>query len=299
MPKIFYESKTVAIGEVLKNAQELLKLAGLEVEDALYLLSEVTGLSQNMLQLSENEKLSGEKKAEFIGYIEKRLKRIPAQYITGRAYFFGEKFAVTEDTLIPRKETEILVEKALDKIDGTSFAEVLDLGSGSGNIAISIALNSEAHITSLDISEDALNLARFNANKHDLADRITFKNSDMLSLLSFPPEELKEKFDMIVSNPPYVSRKEYEDLPDEVLNEPRQALWAGEDGLKYIKAILSGAEFFLKDGGWLLIETGAMQKDAVLSAARANKSLKDAVYIKDYSGMDRIFTCRIQKTQQE
>jgi release factor glutamine methyltransferase len=198
--------------------------------------------------------------SEVSGYrelIRRRLLREPLQYITGVQEFWSLDFQVDPRVLIPRPETELLVEEAKERIKdapgtGGDPFRILDLGTGSGALAVTLAKEIQgARIWATDISPEAIELARLNAEMHNTSDRIEFRQGDLWHALNDP----NITFDLIVSNPPYVSADEYDDLQPEVRDhEPRLALDGREQGLYYIQKIIEGCTNFLKPGGWLLLE---------------------------------------------
>ncbi|MDW7680913.1 MAG: peptide chain release factor N(5)-glutamine methyltransferase, partial [bacterium] len=204
--------------------------------------------------------------------------------------FYSIKLKVTPDTLIPRPETELLVETVISvcrsKFNDHDQIKVLDIGAGSGNIPIALAKNlPKAWITSIDINSAALKIARQNSDHHNLSERIEFLEMDIFKNFtdSFP------QFDCIVSNPPYISKKEYPDLPPEVRNfEPETALYAGEDGLKFYHRIASSAQRLLTGVGFITVEIGASQADAVAKIFGDNQWLHKIELINDLNGLPRI-----------
>ncbi|HLA94550.1 MAG TPA: peptide chain release factor N(5)-glutamine methyltransferase [Pyrinomonadaceae bacterium] len=209
---------------------------------------------------SEYEPTPDEEK-KYTSFLERRARREPFQYITGEQEFFGLDFVVTPDVLIPRPETEMLVEAAighLGKLDRPTFCEI---GVGSGCIAVSVLKNvPAATAVAGDISDMAIKVARSNAERHGVAGRLKLISSDIFEGIG------NEVFDLIVSNPPYVPVEEISGLQPEVRDhEPHTALSDGGDGLAMIRAIIDGASKFLKPGGWLLIEIGFGQSGKVLA----------------------------------
>ena len=205
----------------------------------------------------------------------------PVAYITGKAYFRHLTLSVTPDVLIPRKETELVAQKAIDIISKQGITSALDMCTGSGCIAISLASETQAVVEACDISEQALMLARQNAISQGTA--VRFFTSDMF-------EGVERIYDLIVSNPPYVSEAEYETLTEDVrLFEPRLALVA-EDGLKFYRRIAQQAVQYLSDGGMLVLEIGARQAAGV--AALLAQHFDEIACYKDYEGRDRIVTAR-------
>lgn len=208
----------------------------------------------------------------------------PLQYIIGREKFFGLDFVVNEDVLIPRPETETLVEAAIDltnAIPDTQYA-ILDLCTGSGNIAISLTKSiANCRIVASDISPEALSVARENARLNGVLDRIVFKESDLFC-------GIDGKFDVIVSNPPYIAQYEFETLQREVLKEPRLALDGGVDGLDFYRRIFSVAPRYLKMGGHCIVEIGFGQLPAVKNIVEGTNFFKVVEARPDQYGIDRI-----------
>ena len=226
------------------------------------------------VELSEKQLESLKEKAE-----KRANTKLPIQYIIGEAYFMGEFFKVTPDVLIPRDETEILVRKAMEFILQEGLKEVLDIGTGSGCIACTIAHKTDATVLGVDISSDALRVALDNVTRLGINNRAVFRKSDLFSKVR---EE--EKFDMIISNPPYIPLGTI--LSDEVNYEPRIALFADENGLRFYREIVEQAPEFLKPNGKLLFELGIGESNAVKSFME--KDFKDIIVEKDLAGIDRI-----------
>jgi len=224
------------------------------------------------------------------------LSEYPVQYVAGKVNFMGLELKVRPGVFIPRPETELLVEKvfyAAGAIRNTPSASprgehdairILDLCTGSGNIAISLAKTlKDAKIIASDISDEALAVAGENAELHNCKN-IEFIKSDLFDKLSI------ERFDIIVSNPPYVSESDWPELPKDVLCEPRLALYAGRGGLDFYKRIFREAAAFLKRDGYLFMEIGYNQKDSVIDLINGKWELREIV--KDYNGIDRIIIAR-------
>lgn len=220
----------------------------------------------------------------FKGFIVRRAKREPAAYITGSKQFMSLNFKVSPDVLIPRPETELLIENAIElikKIDGK--AAMLDIGTGSGAIAVSLAkFTDNAEITATDISEKALEIASANAQTHKVDGRIKFVRADL-----YPPENIK--FDIIVSNPPYIKTADIKGLQPEIRSfEPVSALDGGADGLDHYRRIIGKAGNYLKEDGVLLLEIGADQAKDVIGIVNDTLKPKSVVVKKDLSGLDRV-----------
>ncbi|MFN0110783.1 MAG: peptide chain release factor N(5)-glutamine methyltransferase [Blastocatellia bacterium] len=255
-------SQTIA--ETLKQASQQLRAASVanDVLDAQALLAEALDKDRTYLIVNFNEQLGEDLLAKYQALIVRRSSGEPLQYITGHQQFFGLEFEVTPDVLIPRPETELIVEEVIRLVEADKLAApvIVDVGAGSGCIAVALARELEdAEITACDISEAALIVARRNAAKHDLADRVRFIHSDLLS--AFPETEFA---DFILSNPPYISEAEIPTLQREVRNwEPHLALTDHSDGLSFYRRLLEQSPARLKPGGYLICELGYAQSEAV------------------------------------
>lgn len=246
---------------------------------------EVSILLEHFLNYTELDKLKGKTlSTEELNLIYEKVnirvkERIPVQYITGEAWFMGEWFKVSPDVLIPRDETEILVRKAIELVKNNGFEDVLDIGTGSGCIACTIAKKTEATVLGVDISSDALRIALDNVTRLGINNRAIFRKSDL-----FEKIREGESFDMIVSNPPYIPRDTV--LDDEVKKEPEMALFAEEDGLYFYRKIIEQAPNFLNDGGYLLFELGIGEADRVREMME--REFVEISVEKDLAGVDRI-----------
>jgi release factor glutamine methyltransferase len=213
------------------------------------------------------------------------------QYITGVQEFWSLDFLVDPRVLIPRPETELLVEKALERIKESSETQkrslqILDLGTGSGVLAVTLANEIQgARLWATDISPEAIDLARLNADRHGISDRVEFRQGDLWHAL----RDLNVTFDFILSNPPYVSVGEYDSLPPEVRDhEPRIALDGYDDGMFFIRKIIEGCPEFLKPGGWLFLEMSPSQTEKALELIKTTKSFEKVNRVKDYSHLYRV-----------
>lgn len=271
--------------EVLARITEELSKAGVPdaSSDARILLEEDSGLDYSHLLMQMNEQLPEETAEELRVHVTQRKKRIPLQQIIGYTEFMGLKFYVNEHVLCPRQDTEVLVEEALKKIK--PGMKVLDLCTGSGCIAVSLAKLGFADVTATDISEDALAVARRNAQENGVD--VHFFKSDLYNAL---PEQ--DRYDMIVSNPPYICTSVIDTLEPEVRDhEPHIALDGTADGLAFYRRIISDSGNYLKEGGHLLFEIGYDQGTAVSELLR-NNAYEDIQVIKDYSRNDRVVAAR-------
>lgn len=251
---------SVSIGEALRQAAQTLEQSAVAEarREASSLLSHVIKRDRTFL-ISHGEDLLDEGEWErFEEAVARRAAGEPTQYITGTQDFFGRTFSVTPDVLIPRPETELLVEAALQVMKAS--AVVCDVGTGSGCIAVTLLCErSDARAVALDISDAALEIARQNAHAHSVHDRIELVRSDCFSEL-----EAMQQFDLIVSNPPYVAANMLSGLQREVRNhEPVIALSPGADGLSIIRRLLLEAPQFIRGHGYLLMEIGFDQGEAV------------------------------------
>ncbi len=255
---------TTSIAQVIVEAAQVLRRAGVPEarREAGSLLAHAIGRDRTFLITHADEELGPTEINLYRGFIERRAAGEPLQYITGRQEFFGLDFEVTPDVLIPRPETELLVETALELLKETNTAQlVCDIGTGSGCIAIALLHAQPAlRALALDISPQALAVASRNAERHRVRDRLLLAASDCFDAL----DEASAQFSIIVSNPPYVAARALEGLQREVRDhEPRVALSPGADGLAIIRRITANASRFLKPGGHLLLEIGFDQHEAV------------------------------------
>lgn len=284
-PKTSKEKQSKSIGELVTfGSRELSEISSSRIE-AEVLLSYVTKL--NKLGLYQNWLSKIDKSSEFRykQLLKKRSKGTPLCYLTNKREFFTLSFFVNQNTLIPRQETEILVEEAIAQIKKFPIqpVKIAEIGTGSGAIAISLAYHcQQVEIDALDISEEALCVAKENAKNHHLSHRISFFQSDMFAAI---PEE--KKYHFIISNPPYVPEQVIPSLSREVQAEPRIALNGGKDGLDIIRALITQSRKYLIAGGCLLFEIGYQQKDAVLPLLK--KSGYTQLFIReDLSGIPRV-----------
>jgi len=252
------QTHDVTVSDLLKEmADELRDTSPSARLDAELLLSHVLRKNRTELYARGDEKVSPERTAVFVNLVRRRRDGKPVAQLVGSREFWSVRLSVTEDTLIPRPETEILVGCALTHLPKDQAANVLDLGTGSGAVALAIAQDRpDVTVTATDISAEALRIARYNAHSLGLT-HVKFQQGDWYS----PVRE--RKFSMIVANPPYVTDMEMVVHDFELRHEPRLALAGGEDGLAAIKKIIDGASKHLFPGGWLAIEHGHRQGPAV------------------------------------
>ncbi|MDR2006857.1 MAG: peptide chain release factor N(5)-glutamine methyltransferase [Acidaminococcales bacterium] len=275
-----------------RKISELIELtkryfAGRAVEnprlDAEMLLCHILGKDRVYLYVHFDQPLEEAEINAYRKLVRRRAGGEPVAYITGRKNFMGMEFAVSPDVLIPRPETEFLAEAAIKYCRGKK-ARFLDIGTGSGALALSILQNCpDACAVGLDISAAALEMAKMNAEKFSLAGRIEFINSDVRN---FFDQAGGKKFDLIVSNPPYIPGGEISALALEVQKEPPLALDGGPDGLYFYRLILGRGKTLLAPGGSVFLEIGSTQAAAVSDIA-LQAGFKDCVVLKDYAGLDR------------
>ena len=258
--------------------------------DAEVLLSHVLYCPRLELHLKKDEKVPVKKLSQFSRLIIERRKRKPAAYITGEKEFMGLSFKVNENTLIPRPETEFLVEAAIAELSGHKGNIVADVGAGCGNIAVSIAKNADVEkIYALDVSAEALFTAQENVFRHGLAARIVLKRGDLFEALA--GENLEGGVDLIVSNPPYVAVEESGQLEPELKYEPQIALFGGKDGLDFYRRISAEAQRYLKPSGAVIVELNA-RRSMFIREIFENAGYRVEAVLKDYSGLDRIMIMR-------
>lgn len=248
------------------------------------LLAHVLGCKRIELYVQFERLLSAEERAAYRALIQRRAAREPVQYILGETEFMGLPFKVTPAALIPRPETERLVDRVYEHLRQNSHPtpSILDIGTGSGCIAVSLAkMLPEAQVWALDQSAAALELARENARRNEVS--VTFRESDIFDpALSFP-----EKFSLLVTNPPYIARADWESLEPEVRRfEPREALFGGEDGLDFYRRIVPRARELLTPGGGIFLETGYDQAQTVAQLFAA-AHFKTEIH-HDYNQIERI-----------
>ncbi|MGI9036324.1 MAG: peptide chain release factor N(5)-glutamine methyltransferase [Pyrinomonadaceae bacterium] len=246
------------VSENLKFAAEILRANGISAprREAVSLLVFALGKDQTFLVAHDDYKLSEAEEIRFQNFLWRRARREPLQYIRGAQEFYGLDFVVTPDVLIPRPETELIVENAVEILKNVENPRFCEVGAGSGCISISILHEIKTALaTGLDISENALQVARKNAENNNVSERLELRFSDIFQTL-----RRDETFDLIVSNPPYISPEDLETLQAEVrLFEPRAALTDGGDGFSIIEKIILDAPNFLRGGGYLLMEIGFQQ----------------------------------------
>lgn len=267
--------------QALRWMQEQLRSAGVAdaEQEAAHTLSSLLECEIGELYLKANEQISGRVQEKLVGIARERGTGVPLAYLLGERYFMGFRFAVTPDVLIPRQDTELLCETALELISHNALHTALDLCTGSGCIAIALAKLSDVSMDALDISRAALAVARENARK--LGADVHFFQSDLW-------DKVEGHYDLITANPPYIKESEYRTLMREVReHEPRQALFAMEEGLYYYHKIVPKAADYLNDNGYLVLEIGYDQRQAV-EMLMSEAGFQNVRTLKDYGGYDRV-----------
>ena len=265
--------------DLKKQTQQRFLDAGIEeIADFDWICCEVTGKRRS--ELAFIKEFSTDELAQIEIAVKKRLMHIPLGYIFSKTNFFGLDFIVTNDVLIPRLDTEILVEKVIDEINSRKgFVSVLDIGTGSGAIAVTIAKETDAKVFAVDVSEKALKIANQNAQLNKV--NVEFIKSNLFDKIS------DLKVDIIVSNPPYIETAEIDRLMPEVRdNEPILALDGGESGLEFYEKIIDNSINHLNKNGKLFFEIGYNQGESVSNLMK--EKFKNVCVIKDYLGCDRI-----------
>jgi release factor glutamine methyltransferase len=258
--------------EALATGRAALVAAGLSPADAgvdvdLFART-ILGWDRARLLAAQREPVPGGLEPRFSEWIARRARREPAAYITGVREFWGLEFQVTPAVLIPRPETEFIIEETLDVLRASPAPHVADIGTGSGCLAVTMAVeHPHARVTASELSEDALAVARANAARHRVADRMTFVHTSYLDGVEGP-------FDVIVANPPYVRDADRPALSRDVRHEPEVALFGGGDGLRNVAGVLDTAVAKLVAGGWLAMEFGYGQEDGVEQLVDARPQLR-------------------------
>ena len=279
------ESKKTLI-ELYRSGVALLNDRPQAVLEAKVLLLRAAALTEERYLAAPHKPCSPKAEAFFQRLVRRRLHGVPLSHLTGVKEFWSIPFRVTPSVLVPRPETEVLVEKVLE-LSTRESESILDVGTGSGNIAIALAKElPRACIQAVDISERALRVARRNASLHKTK-HVQFHKSDLFSAF----RGTGVRFDFIVSNPPYISSAEWDGLPPEVRDfEPRRALLAGESGLETIERLVRRAGTFLRPGGYLIFEIGDGQRDSVLSLFGKRWTEIETAW--DLAGKPRVITAR-------
>ena len=278
-----------ALHDVLSAAARRLRDAGFEAADA---AADVDVLARHLLVWDRARLLAHRRDPapeslvdRLAALVDRRLDRVPVAYLTGIREFYGLDFEVTPDVLIPRPETELAVEAALEALAApTSSGRVVDVGTGSGCIAVALAVTRPAAtVVAIDRSRPALAVAGRNARRHGVGDRVRLVAGDLVTALS-----PRGALDVVVSNPPYIPDGSPDVAVDVARHEPAAALYAGHDGLDVVRRLIVDAAPLLRPGGQLILEIGAGQSDAVARAASNGDAWTGPVFRQDLQGIARV-----------
>ena len=275
----------MTIKEAIKKGTINLKIKGIEEPNlkARLLMQYVLNKSRQYILVYDNKTLTQAQEFQYFRNIEKLIKKFPLQHITHQQEFMKMTFYVDENVLIPRPDTETLVEEVIQIAKKINAKKILDMCTGSGAIAVSLAKYiPNSRITAVDISSKVLNIAKKNAKSNQVENQITFVESNLFENLP------KEKYDIIVSNPPYIKNEKIKTLDKEVQKEPKLALDGGIDGLDFYRAIIKQDYEYLKFNGYLCFEIGYDQKEEVMELIKQEEKYKDTYSKKDLYGNDRI-----------
>jgi len=280
----------MTLGEVIAEAQRLLEQAGIESagQEAFWIVEHVLRLPAHHVVTDRGRLLSHAELAVTKGMIERRVGREPLQYILGTQEFCGLEFDVNPAVLIPRPETELLVEYVAQRIPAERQATIVDVCTGSGCIAVAIArLRPRARVIATDLSTLSLDVARQNATRHAVGERITWLEGDLLGPLV--KQELEGRIDVIVSNPPYIAETDWATLQPEVrLFEPRRALVAGPQGTELHERLLQESGRYLSPGGALIMEIGDGQARALRRIVGQMPGYRFHRLVYDAAGLERV-----------
>lgn len=269
--------------ELIKNNIEDASIIAKELAEYIFKITRAQIIANNDMEFSKDQT------DNYINSIKKISTGIPIQYITNNQEFMNLNFYVDENVLIPQPDTETLVEEVINEYKEKK-CEILDLCTGSGAIAISLAKYiNESNIVASDISMKALQIAKLNAEKNLVRKKIEFIESDMFNKI------YKEDFDIIVSNPPYIKTKVIEKLDRQVKNEPYIALDGGADGLKFYKIIIENAYKYIKNEGKVFFEIGYDQKNELINLFKENNHYENIYSKKDLGGNDRIIVATVRR----
>ena len=278
-------SRNKTIKEALIAAKQILKESGAgEYKlDAELFMMKAANMTKTSVLINGDKLLTESEEQLFNSMVEQRKNGVPSQYILGKCEFMGYEFFVDKNVLIPRPDTEVLVETVLKISEKEKFKNIIDMCTGSGCIAISLALNGIDKVAACDISIGALNTAKRNAEYNNISDKIQFVQGDLFENIN-----KSEKYDAIVSNPPYIPTEDISNLMREVRdNEPLTALDGGTDGLDFYRKITEKSLEYLSDGGYLFFEIGYNQGED-LKNIMISFGFDGIQIIKDYAGLDRV-----------
>lgn len=280
----------MTIKETMKKGMIYLKTNGIEEPNlkSRLLMQYILNKPRQYLLVHDNETLTLRQEVNYFKGIKKLIEGIPIQHITHMQEFMRMNFFVNEDVLIPRPDTESLVEEVISIAKKINAKKIMDLCTGSGAIAVSLAKYIEnSEITAVDISKKALNIAKKNAINNNVQNQITFVESDLFNRIK------KDKYDIIVSNPPYIRKDIIKTLDKEVQREPKIALDGGYDGLDFYRKIINKSDEYLKFKGYLCLEIGYDQKIDVIELIENEEKYIDTYCKKDLYGNDRVVVTKL------
>ncbi len=287
MRDLLSDARPICLDRVWASASDRLSQAGIgdATLEAEVLLRHALGINRASFLAEQRDPVSDEAAAEFDRLLDRRVGREPLAYIMGRREFYGTDFAVTPAVLVPRQETELLVDLAVERLNDMTDPRAIDVGTGSGCVALAIALHaSSADVHAIDVSEDALTIAARNRETHGLTDRVLLYEGDFMSPFAGDPG----RWDVIVSNPPYMPSAVLDTLAPEVRAEPPLALDGGPGGLAPTRKLMEQAPGLLAEGGYLLIEIYSdSAPEAERLAIRAFPKTPVAVH-RDLLGLARV-----------
>lgn len=287
-------SDSQAVGKLLVNAQQMLEGAGIAnaVQEARWLLAYALEMEHHELASRTEQSVTAEQLARVLSLVRRRESREPLQYILGTQEFCGLEFSVTPAVLIPRPETELLIQETVREGGFAEGVVLVDVGTGSGCVAVTLAtILSGMRIFALDCSRDALSVAKGNAERHGVSDKIVWLEGDLLSPLR--EYSVVGAVDAIISNPPYIAETEWAGLQPEVRDyEPRQALLAGPQGTEFHERLIHDSKQFLVPGGLLVMELGQGQAPLVRRVAEAAGGYTGLQTVKDEAGIERVLIAR-------
>lgn len=281
----------MTIQEAIEEATTKLNRAGIESPKlkARLIMQFILNKTRQYIIVNDLLKLEEKQEEQYFNEIDKIEKGYPIEHITHQKEFMKLSFFVDENVLIPRQDTEILVEEVIEISKKINSKKILDLCTGSGAIGVSLSKYlPNCEITAVDISKKALQIAKKNAIINEVEKQITFISSDLFSNLE------SQKFDIIVSNPPYIKRNDIENLEEQVKKEPLIALDGGEDGLDFYKKIIKEAHKYLVSEGYLCLEIGYNQKDEVIKLIEKEETFKNIYSKKDLYGIERIIIAEMK-----
>jgi release factor glutamine methyltransferase len=287
-------SDSQAVGKLLVNAQQMLEAAGIAnaTQEARWLLAYALEMKHHELASRTEQSVTAEQLARVMSVVRRRESREPLQYILGTQEFCGLEFSVTPAVLIPRPETELLIQETVREGGFAEGIVLVDVGTGSGCVAVTLAtILGGMRIFALDCSRDALSVAKGNAERHGVSDKIVWLEGDLLSPLR--EYSVAGAVDAIISNPPYIAETEWAGLQPEVRDyEPRQALVAGPQGTEFHERLIHDSKQFLVPGGLLVMELGQGQAPLVRRVAEAAGGYTGLQTVKDEAGIERVLIAR-------